>query len=356
VRRLLKGKKGQVLVISIAALLVVFILTVVVVETGNLVYQKVHMQNIADSGSVEAGLWYARSLNVLSLSNKVLALAGVAGIVGSFLGAPEAMEIPRVIQKMQDAVAGTGVFEKIKPMPLLAAAAVVRNGSENGVISIPLFNVADFQDSCCLPSFNVERRYLTDVPVKKKKYSIKGRELSEKDSKRLQYESKIRNRKEEWQKVMYKNDEKYGTTYVKAEEVASKADIPLDIKETDDDQTEHTVLVFSFKKDAAQLLNSGFLADKDKNPVKPSFLLSTAMVRIGGGSLDIFDMAGANFSPKLDHVMLPAVKEPEKLNNTLSKAGDIMKGTGLDASGSSGGLFGAIGKSIQIINSDILLH
>jgi hypothetical protein len=349
-RKLLKKNNGQVIVISIAALLVIFILVIVVVETGNLVYNKVHMQNIADSGAVEAGLWYARSLNVIALTNKALGVLGFAGILTAVVDDGATLKAAQELQKVQDSI--------IAGMPIITAGAVVRNGGGNGVISIPLFNTANFQSSHCMPSFNLERRYLIGgLTQKKRTYTVtkdgKKIELTEAQARRLVYDEKIRNRNEAWKSYKFDHDPEFGDRYVGSKEKDVKADLPLDIIETD---KEHTVLVLSFKKDVPQILNNGFLKDNERSPIKPAFLLSTAMVRVSGGSMNVFDPSAANYSPKIEQVQLPQVGDPQALAQTLDKAGDILKSTGLDSSGNSAELFGKINSGIQLINDDILLH
>src|ERR1017187_1671741 len=140
-RKLIKGEKGQVLVISIAVIFLIFIFVIAAVEIGNLMYEKTHVQSIADSGAMEGGLWYARGMNILALSNKVLAITGVAAVVAALFGAEEGgRKAIDMVQKAQDMIAGTGEMANtgIKPMPFFCAAAVFLNGSDNKVMSIPL--------------------------------------------------------------------------------------------------------------------------------------------------------------------------------------------------------------------------
>lgn len=66
-----KGKKGQVLVIVLGLVFVLYALSLFIIETGRFVTAKMHLQNTADSVAMESGIWYARSLNMASLINKV---------------------------------------------------------------------------------------------------------------------------------------------------------------------------------------------------------------------------------------------------------------------------------------------
>ncbi|HDQ26659.1 MAG TPA: hypothetical protein ENN43_07965, partial [bacterium] len=164
-KRAVRGKKGQILILALGVMAAIFIMAVVVVETGNLVYERIHLQNTADSAALEGGLWYARALNVVSLSNKGLVLTtgvAVAAIIitgGTTL--PFWERTLNMYMKAQDFFAGTGHFKDKRLMPALTAGAVVINGQRNGCLSIPLFNVEDFGNNI-IPSYNLKRRTLVD--------------------------------------------------------------------------------------------------------------------------------------------------------------------------------------------------
>ena len=177
-RKLIRKNKGQVLVISIAVLLAIFILFFLVVETGNFMYEKVHLQNAADSGAIEGGLWYARSLNILSLSNKILLCSGIAGGIMTFCGFPDGFKAAELVRNIQDVFAGTGkpgtASFNIKAAPCVAEGCVIWNGKKNEVDSIALFNVENFSDNTIFPSFNVERTYVGVKTERKIIYSYKS--------------------------------------------------------------------------------------------------------------------------------------------------------------------------------------
>jgi hypothetical protein len=311
--------KGQVLIIALAAMMVLFVITIVVIESGNLIYEKIHMQNIADSGAMEAGLWYARGLNILSLSNKILLCAGgIAGIITAVYppAATKAKKIPEIVQKLQDAFAGTGDFAKwkVKPGPLVAAMLVVRNGWENGVIDLPIFNTEDFSENGFNPSFNVDRTYISDVENKNVTYYIK----SKCDKQTYTFRGPARkvyytNGGKSWQLIKPECYTACGQTYCGPLFVSRKVErkvksiklIPLTIEETG----EHSVLVVSIKTNVKQLLSSGFLKNKNGDEIKPAVFISTAMTTIDGGSMDIWDINGAGYTPKIRHIILPQIQQ-----------------------------------------------
>lgn len=72
----LKNNKGQVLVIVLGLVVLLYVLTLFIVETGHFVTTKMHLQNTSDSVAMESGIWYARSLNLTSLVNKVRYVTG----------------------------------------------------------------------------------------------------------------------------------------------------------------------------------------------------------------------------------------------------------------------------------------
>lgn len=305
--------KGQVLIMALVAMFVFFILAVVVIETGNLIYQKVHMQNIADSGAMEGGLWYARSLNILSLSNKILLCSGVVAGVLTLLQIPEAEKIPEVIQKLQDVFAGTGDFEKwkIKPAPFMDMIMVLRNGYNNGVFSMPLFNVDDFSENGFNPAFNVYRTYMSDVGQVEKLYYFNskcdGQNYYFKENE-VEYNDKLHTFRLKNCKVVPPCPECTYTLYKKPiikRKTKSDKLVPLAIEESGN----HSVLVVSIKTNLKQVLNSGFLNDKDGNPIMPSSLISAAMTIIDGGEMSIWDINGAGYTPKLRHIILPKLQQ-----------------------------------------------
>lgn len=358
-RTVIAGKKGQVLVISVAVVFIIFIFVIAVVEAGNLMYEKTHMQNIADSGAMEGGMWYARGMNMLALSNKILAITGIAAIIAGFAGAPEAgIKAVEFVQKAQDLIAGTGEMEKsgIKAMPIFCAAAVVLNGSDNKACSLPLFNLKDFDQSKWMPSFNVKRRYaddLLDSGEDNDRYYYTNGKTGERvyvDKESVRYDSGINNRKDLKDMIMTKNDPIHGTKFLKREEGNLNAAglVPLDIIESSD---EHSVLVLSFKNNAGQVTGSGFFKDKNGNEIKPAVLMSSSFVRIQGGKLGIFEPDGANYEPRLEHIEFPEINTAIGLKDIMGQAAQQAK-NGYNPEKISGYLSSAV----DLFNSGIILH
>jgi hypothetical protein len=370
-RRLIKGKKGQVLVISIAVIFIIFIFVIAAVEIGNLMYEKTHIQNIADSGAMEGGMWYARGMNILSLSNKVLAITGVAGLIAALTGVGEAgIDAIKFVQKAQDLIAGTGDMEKsgIKPMPLLCAAAVVLNGSDNKVFSLPLCNLADFDRGKWLPSFNVKRRYVSDIADSQNEsndengnssdsnndiYYYTNGKTGEKvyvDKNSVQYNPNIKNRAGWKDQIMTKNDPIHGTKFLKREPGDEKGFVPLDIVES---SREHSMLVVSIK--GGDRLNpvtgAKFFKNKNGEQIKPAFLAGFSFVRISGGKLGIFELDGANYEPKLEHIEFPKIGDTQGLTDSIGRAAEQAQ-----SSGNIGKMGEYLNSSIDILNSGILLH
>jgi len=314
-KKMIPKNKGQILLPAILAVVALFMAVILTVETGNVIFEKIKTQNAADSAAVEAGLWYARSLNIVSISNKILAVSAVAATICEIAGLKGAMKTIDAVQKVQDAFAGTGDFEKlpIKPAPLLLSAAVIKNGINNGSACIPVFNVNNDSNNY-LPSFNLERRYASELLVPDKdvpgKYSYKrksdGRKIYvDKDDVRWD-ENLSRGKGGHITKKGYG-----GPSRILKEE---KGLIPLDIKET---SAEHTVLVIACREKSGLFLNNRFF--KNNNIKKYYIAMSTTCV--SGGSMDILDINGASYQASLVPVkipdfglseLMPAVKEMEK--------------------------------------------
>jgi hypothetical protein len=347
-------QNGQALVISVVVICIVLLLTVAAIESGNLLYEKIHTQNIADSGAVEGGLWYARSMNMLSLSNGILAITGVVAIASIFVGAGgEGYNLIRGVQISQDAIAGTGDFEQVKPMPFFSAAAVLLNGSDNKSLSVPVYNLATLEAGKGLPSFNVKRRFFDDIFKKdddadKYYYMSKGEKIYV-DKESVVHDSNIKNRNSAKAQVMTKNDPVHGTKFLRVEEnVQSQGLVPIDIIES---SSEHTLLVLVFRNNIKQILGTGFLKDKNNDEIKPLALISSAFVRIKGGKLGIFEINGANYEASLEHIQLPEIADSEGLKSTLENAGEKAK-----SAGNLGAFSGAMSDAIKTVTGGLILH
>jgi hypothetical protein len=312
--KLLKGEnRGQILVPSILAVVALFMTVILMLEVSNVMIEKIKAQNAADSAAVEAGLWYARSLNIVSVSNKILAVSAIAASVCEILGLKGAMKAVEMVQKVQDAFAGTGDFEKLpfEPVPGLLCAAVVRNGINNGAAAFPVFNI-DSSEKALLPSFNLKRRYATELLMPEKdipgKYSYKRKS----DGKRIYVDKKdVR-----WDENL--NHGKGGNITKKGRGLPSrilkeeKGLIPLDIIEKD---KEHTVLVVLFMEKKGFIFRNGFF--KQKEGALKKYFTATSMARVSGGNMDILDINAANYESKLTPVKLPQI-DPDLIKTVES--------------------------------------
>ncbi|HPD18202.1 MAG: Tad domain-containing protein [Candidatus Goldbacteria bacterium] len=369
----LKSRKSQVLIISIFAFVLLFVFSFMVIEVGNLIYLKIHMQNIADAAAMEGGTWYARALNIVSLSNKVLFLTAAGGLVISILslgtlggGAKNAVDF---IQKVQDVFAGTGTFENIRIVPALNAAAVIINGQKNeNTLCIPVFNVEDFELKDVLPSFNLKRRKLSDFldfndNEANDKYYYRKKSTGEKV-----YVDEKDTRKN---KVGWTIEKKTGKRLIKESPVSlpselneplgklkgifENLDIPFDIVETG----EHTILLVAIKKDVKQILGTNFFVKKNSSEkIVPSMLIATSMVKINGGKMDFWELDGASYVPKLQHVILPEMKAMNKDDEAMTGLQDFAKNTISDVSSETdiNNVFSFLSGSMRFLTNNILLH
>jgi hypothetical protein len=84
INKLRKDEKGQILVISVLVLLMLVVFIYAVFNVGQMVSEKMRMQNIADSAAYSGAVWEARLLNFTAYTNRAL----IANIVmGSFITA-----------------------------------------------------------------------------------------------------------------------------------------------------------------------------------------------------------------------------------------------------------------------------
>jgi hypothetical protein len=127
--------------------------------------------------------------------------------------------------------------------------------------------------------------------------------------------------------------------------------MPFDIVETGP----HTVFVVSYKSEIKQKLGTKFFTDKNGREIKP-FLLSSALVRIDGGSMYFWDMDGASYSPHLDKIILPDLSGfgSAESREILNQAGEYVKNN--ETSGGFSGMFGYLDKAEKVITDGFLLH
>ena len=298
--KLFSGKEGNVLIISVAALVIIFMMMVLILETGNFMYEKVHIQNIADSGALEGGTWYARGMNIVSISNNLLLGAGAAAALMASLGVPGGDGLTGAVQKTQNFI--------VTLMPAMSAAMVIKNGQMNGgVASIPLFNVENFEEKGVVPSFNIKRVTLAKTTEKKTKYFYRTGGAGVKnyvDERSVEYNKKAKR----WQmkpeyavnckRLFVSREISYGK-----DSAGDKADIKLGLAETG----EHTVLVVSVKQGLKPVLGTKFLKDKNGREIVQPIMVTAAMARVYGGNTDMWDFTGAAYKVKIENVILPAI-------------------------------------------------
>jgi hypothetical protein len=373
-RKLLKKKGGQVLAISIIAMFVLFIFGLAIVETGNLIYEKIHMQNIADSSAMEAGTWYARSLNMVSLSNKMLVVTTGVALAATLYTAgttwPFWNDILKVMVTAQDIFAGTGDAGKAQLMPWLCWGSVLLNGKRNDSLSLAVFNVETFKENK-LPTFNLKRRTLSDmldeeqlqtkyyyvtetsgkkvnVPKGEVKKNIAGRLYQNETGKFVIKEQGVAGDAvpEDIRKIM-----KTITGAVKElDEISGLDKMPFDVVETGP----HTVLVVSFKDKVKQKLGTNFFIGDDGKKIEP-FLAASALVRVDGGSLYFWEMDGASYSPHLDKVQMPVFADFTSVESReiMEQAGKYVRNM---ETGDFSGAFSYLDKAGKVLTSGMILH
>ncbi len=317
-RKIVNNKKGQAVIAAAVAFIVVFILALVIIEAGSVISQKIHAQNIADSAAMEGGIWYARSLNIISASNKVLAAAfavkiayGIRGAImcgfpnpasaGCAVLAMKKEKFTDIVIDAQDMFAGTGgkgeknEVDGIDAFPFLIAAMVALNGKNNDAAVCPVFNTEkeeNLMKKIMSPDFNVKRKYLSDC-IGEIAAKLTGKSETETDKHAGGEETKN------------KIEEEGGFTAVLKKmlgAVAEELNMPLFIEETGG----HTVLACCYKESREQISGGKFFKNSEGGEIKP-FLFSTSMARVSGGSMKFWDIGGASYSARLDNVEFPAL-------------------------------------------------
>lgn len=330
-----KSPRGQILPMSLGIFLLLAVLVFLLVNVGRLVLERERVHHRTDVVTFSGGVDYARGLNLLSLSNKILgggALVAVAslGSTSSSLSA---------IQKGQDILAGTGNFElnisgtKINAgiLPVYTIVALEYLGTKNKLLALPLWNQEKLSEyEKIIPNFNVARRMLGSsvmnivskgsesfsATIKKQAPSIAKWLYPEEDQ---TYSHKVGNtgtRKtyssEETEKINYvdqrgQTQSRYRKTQTthdkkqpflkkdKAKGKKFKMDIPLDLKETGP----HRLTVWAFS--SSENRHTGRMI-RDL----PS-MIGVAKCEIAGGNLSMLKFEnGSTFDPYL----IPVMKNP----------------------------------------------
>ncbi|MFW6210897.1 MAG: Tad domain-containing protein [bacterium] len=379
-----RKKKGQVFVIALVAMLVLVIIGILILEVGNVMYEKVHMQNIADSGAMEGGTWYARSLNLISASNKILVVSVIAGAViciGTSGGALPAVEkYLNKYQDIQDLLAGVGKSKDLKLLPWMVQGAVFINGSRNDALfSIGLFNIENPDQKFYTPSFNLKRRtaadlfdlgFFSDVDYGTKKleegvdYEFEGEEFFRKgeklDKDKYIFKKHPKIKGENVYQVWNKETEKFEKLAERRvneaiEEFNFLEQLRFDIIANED--ADHSMLVIAFKdkNKFSQLVNSGFLKDGSGERIKPGSMTALSYVKIEGGSMDFWDINGSNYTPRIENIKLPEIEKLQGAFQAISAAGKLADFDAPDGFGADLNT-GVSGDETNILEDYFILH
>lgn len=334
-----KDGRGQILIMAIFVFIIIFMFTFLIIETGNLIYKKIHMQNVCDSAALEGGLWYARILNIVALTNKGLGFTYLA----TFLTIGGAKGSIDLVQTIQDWI--------INLSPYFICGAVLLNGYQNKVLSIPLFNketgqseenfssefsfsnlssflpqiinniniendafkkIKEFSSACSdsdysiIPNLNLRRQKATSILSTEVKYYFKknGKKIYV-DANNVSYNSKARR----WQMIR-PTRESENRRYFVTREVVNKYKYATDendpIKFFIEEKGPHYIWVGSLKTGNEFLIVKNLFRDEKKKSIGPNkFFFTMSKVVIDGGSMDTLDFNGANYSPKLERAGLP---------------------------------------------------
>ena len=79
IKKIEKDEKGQILVISVLVLLLLVIFIYMVFNVGQMVSERMRLQNIADAAAYSGAVWEARLLNFTAYSNRALIANTVTG-------------------------------------------------------------------------------------------------------------------------------------------------------------------------------------------------------------------------------------------------------------------------------------
>lgn len=285
-----KKRKGQILVFSIFIFIILFLFTLVIIETGNFLFNKIHLQNAADSAALEGGTWYARFLNVISVSNKVLAGAYGIGLI-NLSASKIATEI---VKKIQDALLIGGV--------VAINGFVIFNECQNGLKPIPPILNGDEDDKRKLISLNINRTQLfKDYSRNVKYYYKEGDRKVYFPEEMVDYNRKARR----WQ-LKYPVPTKNGPRrYFVTREIQTVLPEKINLLDTFLEETgEHTVYVIAYKGKDKFIVANNFKDEKNKK-IEPRMLGTNSKVVVDGGSLDVFDINGAQYTPKITRAGLP---------------------------------------------------
>lgn len=149
-------------------LLVAVLLMWTVVRVGAAFHERTRLQTAVDATALSAATAYARSLNIVAVSNQVLFGAAVADLAVKLFGGGALAagmsaggSLTDLVMLFQDIWAGTGGMEPgVAPVAMAAVGATV--GARNGLEAMFLWNGLTGPDAA-FPTLNVRRATLADL-------------------------------------------------------------------------------------------------------------------------------------------------------------------------------------------------
>lgn len=292
---------GQILPLSLICLSCLALFLAMMINVGRLVLQKEDTRVRTDAVAYSAGVDYARALNLLSVSNKLLAgsalLKTAATLVPGIGGLAAVAPGPSDIQTAQDIVAGLTAFPGA---PILVELDAIQIGRQNGLTILLSWNESEDSKPTLLPGFNLRRRYLSELVTGMADWAkgvLEGAPGNETYTYRdkatgktvvvggTQVNQETYGRKSGRRQKVYRAVNSSGRSVFVKRTPGSK-DVPWDIAETGP----HNLTVHSLSDPVEG--SAGFLGTSMK--ALPS-LISVAKVEVGGGGMEMFDPGAASF-------------------------------------------------------------
>lgn len=165
-----RRQRGASLVIVLAGLLAAAVSFTLMARLGRLCLERERADAAADCVAMAVATDYARALNVLSVTNKIWAVAEIAELLKKipYIGwLFQVVPKPDNVQKIQDYLAGTGKSpgwgEARLSLALLAEVGCFALARENNLKAVPLWNGDDKASPSPIPCLNLRRRYGQDL-------------------------------------------------------------------------------------------------------------------------------------------------------------------------------------------------
>ena len=95
----MRNEKGQVLVLALLLIIPLLLFTVLVFGMGRMIDERIRLQNAIDSAALNAAIWQARGLNVITDLNYPIVIIAMAAFKE-----PELWPVVKGLQKAQDIV------------------------------------------------------------------------------------------------------------------------------------------------------------------------------------------------------------------------------------------------------------